>query len=72
MIPHRVRAFYRKTSVPRTRGDDPGDEVYKDTQKQRALEAEIRKNKRIAANESASVPKPRRRSGMLSNNYEGS
>lgn len=30
-----------------------GDEVYKDTQKQRALEAEIRKNKRIAANESA-------------------
>lgn len=31
-----------------------GDEVYKDTQKQRALEAEIRKNKRIAANESTS------------------
>lgn len=29
------------------------EEVYKDTQKQRALEAEIRKNKRIAANESA-------------------
>ena len=27
------------------------DEVYKDTQKQRALEAEIRKNKRIAANQ---------------------
>ncbi|ERI04357.1 hypothetical protein [Atopobium sp. oral taxon 810] len=29
------------------------EEVYKDTQQQRALEAEIRKNKRIAANESA-------------------